>query len=285
MEESPEGSTEAEGTTNQSVAMTAPQQRNTVEDPAGDPRSHCVDPAHVNGSHQQHIPEQRNVNEKNKTDPSIGDFAHRPEDPPLALGVPQQPVSRTEETKRDLTEGDRTAGLDAAQESGSSKHSKLCAAIMQMTSASAPGRLELKSEIQNELHRDSDLVRRPCPRPNCQRHPIHVAIRNKSYEALELLLDAAVLSDLSIPCPGCGGRTAVEEACESPGDVQVLNLFKRYLSGFSVTKEFYLSYKNRVGRWAGEALKELSKTPVQKQWPPKEGFLQRILTGKTNRSM
>jgi hypothetical protein len=304
MEKSPEGSNETEGDTTQSVAVATPQQRNGVEKGADDDQPHNSLPANANASRQQQPPRRQNINEQNGNDlqtrpvvpgqmpldfigsPTLPEGTQSPERS-LAFRAPQHPVNRVEDTTRASAESAMTPQPDAVLVSDTSEHSKLCLSIVQITSANTKERLKLKSEIQDELHKDSELVRRPCPRSNCQRHPIHVAIRNKSYEALEMLLNAADSSDLSIPCPGCGGRTAIEEACESPGDGQALSLFKRFFSELSVPKEFYNSYKNHMGRWAGEALKELTKppkTPVKRPRPPKESLLRRVFTSNSNTS-
>ncbi|CAN9469440.1 unnamed protein product [Alternaria alternata] len=158
-------------------------------------------------------------------------------------------------------------------------HSKLCSAITQTGSASPKG---FRQVIKEELIRDSSQVREPCPLFSCQSHPINVAIRHKSYDALEELLIKANPGDLSIPCSGCGDRTPLEEACERPGDAKALKYFKLYKSEFGVTREFYDGHKSNMTKPAKEALKKLLQE--QGQQKTDGGLIGRILTGKSNGS-
>ncbi|CAN9457740.1 unnamed protein product [Alternaria alternata] len=160
-------------------------------------------------------------------------------------------------------------------------HSILCSAITQISAVSLGEQPRLLEEIRNELRRDPSQVRRPCPLPKCYSHPIHVAIRNKSYEALKELLRIADSDDLNIRCSGCGDRTALEEACEEPGDEKALTLFKPHKSKLEVTKSFCDDHKY-MKRYAMNALKELRQDLGQQQ--KDVGRLRRILSGKSNGS-
>jgi hypothetical protein len=160
-------------------------------------------------------------------------------------------------------------------------HSMLCSAITQISAVSLGEQPRLLEEIRNELRRDPSQVRRPCPLPKCYSHPIHVAIRNKSYEALKELLRIADSDDLNIRCSGCGDRTALEEACEEPGDEKALTLFKPHKSKLEVTKSFCDDHKY-MKRYAMNALKELRQDLGQQQ--KDVGRLRRILSGKSNGS-
>ncbi|CAN9468703.1 unnamed protein product [Alternaria alternata] len=161
-------------------------------------------------------------------------------------------------------------------------HSKLCSAITQIGSASSREQTGLRKVIQEELKRDGSQVREPCPLFSCQSHPINVAIRHKSYEALEELLIKANPGDLSIPCSGCGDRTPLEEACDRPGDAKALKYFKLHKSEFRVTRKFYDDHKINMTKPAKEALKELLQDEGQQQTAG--GLIRRILTGKSNGS-
>ncbi|CAN9185121.1 unnamed protein product [Alternaria alternata] len=156
-------------------------------------------------------------------------------------------------------------------------HSILCSAITQISAVNSGEQPRLLEDIKEELRRDPSQVRRPCPLPKCYRHPIHVAIRNKSYEALKELLRIADSDDLNIRCSGCGDRTALEEACEEPGDEKALKYFKPHKSKLEVTKSFCDDHKY-MKRYAMDALKELRQDSGQ------QGRLRRILSGKSNGS-
>ncbi|CAN9476747.1 unnamed protein product [Alternaria alternata] len=159
-----------------------------------------------------------------------------------------------------------------------SDHSKLCSAITQISAASPGEQPRLWEDFRDELRRDPSQVRRPCPSPKCCRHPIHVAIRNKSYGALEDLLFIADSDDLNIRCSGCGDRTALEEACEEPGDEKALKCFKPHKSKLEVTKSFYDDHKHKMTKSAKEALKGLLQDSGQQR---RDGnLLQRMLTGR-----
>ncbi|KAJ8117087.1 hypothetical protein OPT61_g1629 [Boeremia exigua] len=159
------------------------------------------------------------------------------------------------------------------------QHSKLCSAITQMSSSSAQEDPRSWKEIQDELRRDNEQIKRPCPHPNCQRHPIHVAIRNKSYATLSALLVVADSEILKIQCPGCGDRTALEEACQTPGDIKALKCFKPHLGKVQVTKEFYDNHKASLSRYAKEALKDLQHDAVPR--PTGKNLLQRVFTSSS----
>ncbi|CAN9453443.1 unnamed protein product [Alternaria alternata] len=161
-------------------------------------------------------------------------------------------------------------------------HSKLCSAITQMGSASLEDQVRFRQAIKEELIRDSSQVREPCPLLSCQSHPINVAIRHKSYDALEELLIKANSGDLIIPCSGCGDRTPLEEACERPGDPKALKYFKLYKSEFGVTREFYDGHKSNMTKPAKEALRKLLQDPGQQQTDG--SVVRRILTGRSNGS-
>ncbi|CAI9637744.1 hypothetical protein GT037_008730 [Alternaria burnsii] len=158
-------------------------------------------------------------------------------------------------------------------------HSRLCSAITQTGSASPKG---FRQVIKEELIRDISQVREPCPLLSCQSHPINVAIRHKSYDALEELLIKANSGDLIIPCSGCGDRTPLEEACERPGDPKALKYFKLYKSEFGVTREFYDGHKSNMTKPAKEALRKLLQAPGQQQTDG--SVIRRILTGRSNGS-
>lgn len=304
MENGPKSSNENEGETTQSVAAAIPQQRNGVENGADVDQMPNSPPTNTNASRRQQPPRHQNNNAQNGNTlptrsavhgqmllnsvngPTLREGSQSPERS-LAFRAPRYPVNRVEDTTEASAESAMTLQPDTVLVPDISEHSKLCLSIMQIKAANTNEHLKLESAIQDELLRDSELVRMPCPRSNCQRHPIHVAIRNKSYVALEILLNTAYSSDLSIPCPGCGGRTIIEEACESYGDGRALGLFKRYFSDLKVSREFYNAYKNNLGQWARDALKELtkpSKTPVQRQRPPRESLLRRVFTSNSNTS-
>ena len=161
-------------------------------------------------------------------------------------------------------------------------HSKLCSAIMQIGSDSPLKQPGLWKDIQDELTRDPSQVGKPCPLLNCYSHPIHIAIRNKSYEALKELLIIANIDDLNIRCSGCGDRTALEEACQEPGDVRALNYFKPHKSKLEVTRQFYNDHKKKMTRFAGNALKELCPDSVQQDI--EGGPLWRIRTNRSGNS-
>lgn len=180
----------------------------------------------------------------------------------------QQPLNRQEQAEATLRVEnvlyDQDEGRYAHQQrSGENQevnpHPALCLAVKN----------DEAEAVHAELIKDCNQVKKPCSEPNCQIYPIHMALRNNAYQALDVLLENSDHTVTNIRCPNCGDRTPIEEACIGSGNREALRCFLRHHEKFNVTEEMYNDCMGGLGLEAGKFLKNLYQKPDS---PPKNSW-------------
>jgi serine/threonine protein kinase len=123
--------------------------------------------------------------------------------------------------------------------------------------------------VRIELDRDPGQLSHPCAGPNI--YPIHWAISNKAYSALDVLLER---SDKSITGIVCRGRTALQLACTSSGDTKALKCIRQHQKNFEITKQDYVECRKQLGSEPQKVLDNIYKTR-EPQAEKKSSFFRR----------
>ncbi|KAH7070306.1 kinase-like domain-containing protein [Paraphoma chrysanthemicola] len=105
--------------------------------------------------------------------------------------------------------------------------------------------------VRIELDRDPGQLEHPCSGSIL---PLHWAISNQAYSALDALLQK---SDTKITDIRCRGRTALQLACQGSGDTRTLKCIGRHHQKFNFPLEVYKDNKRRLGAEARKALDDL----------------------------
>jgi serine/threonine protein kinase len=106
--------------------------------------------------------------------------------------------------------------------------------------------------VRAQLDSDPGQLQHPCAGPN--RLPLHWAISNQAYGALDALLEK---SDTGITDQKCHGRTALQLACANDGDPKALETIHRHYEKFNLPPEVYKKNKDLLGTKARKALDKL----------------------------
>lgn len=106
--------------------------------------------------------------------------------------------------------------------------------------------------VRRELGDGNERLKERCPGTNT--YPVHCALKYRTYDALAVLLEKA---DPDIMDLECGGRTALEMACDDGGFVQAFRCFQRYSSSLRFPEDVYKENKKELGTDAGRAFDEL----------------------------
>ena len=119
------------------------------------------------------------------------------------------------------------------------------------------------SAVRNELDSNPEQLKHHCPGSNT--YPIHCALLNQSYRALDVLLDK---SDPDITELVCGGRTALQLACSQSGDTKALRSIGRQHDKFRFPQNVYEENKKGLGKDARRVFDDLYKTahPQHRKW-------------------
>jgi tetratricopeptide (TPR) repeat protein len=121
--------------------------------------------------------------------------------------------------------------------------------------------------VRLELGDGNERLREPCPGTGT--YPIHCALKYRAYNALAVLLEKA---DRDIMDLECGGRTALEMACEDGGRSEAFRCFQRYHTCLKFPEDVYKEYRNELGTDARKAFMELydminsGKKKKKKSW-------------------
>lgn len=94
------------------------------------------------------------------------------------------------------------------------------------------------NEVRHELEQNPALLKEKCRHVNI--YPIHWALRNDFYKALDVLLDK--VEDKAITKQICDGQTALELACASSSHMG-LECFQKYRDKFDFPKEIYKRHR------------------------------------------
>jgi serine/threonine protein kinase len=113
-------------------------------------------------------------------------------------------------------------------------------------------RADDENAVRRELGDGNERLREPCPGTGT--YPIHCALKYRAYNALAVLLEKA---DPDIMDLECGGRTALEMACEEGGRSEAFRCFRRYHTCLKFPEDVYKEYKNELGTDARKAFVEL----------------------------
>jgi serine/threonine protein kinase len=121
--------------------------------------------------------------------------------------------------------------------------------------------------VRRELGDGNARLREPCP--GTDTYPIHCALKYRAYNALAVLLEK---SDPDIMDLECGGRTALEMACEDGGRPEAFRCFMRYHTCLHFPEDVYKDFKKELGNDARKAFVELYDVvnlgkKKKKSWP------------------
>ena len=127
-----------------------------------------------------------------------------------------------------------------------------------------------ENAVRRELGDGNKRLKEPCPGTGT--YPIHCALKYRAYNALAVLLEKA---DPDIMDLECGGRTALEMACEDGGRAEAFRCFQRYITCLNFPEDVYKEYKDELGTDARKAFMELydminsgkKKKNKKKSWP------------------
>jgi serine/threonine protein kinase len=131
-------------------------------------------------------------------------------------------------------------------------------------------RRDKASDVRKELERNPKQLDEPCRDVNI--YPIHWALRNDSFRALDVLLEK--VESMETTKQVCDGQTALELACASSSHMG-LECIQKYRHKFEFPEEVYKRHRRGMGTEATEIADELfhtSAAPLQE----KRGFFGRF---------
>ena len=157
---------------------------------------------------------------------------------------------------------EKTLGLPTNEEETPDLSDQSTGPIVETASAHAILCLAIKSDndstVHNELARDGvQLLKKPCK--SCKVYPIHMALHNKAYKSLKVLVRESDSAVAKLTCPESGSQTAVELACQGAGDSKALEIFLGRHDIFDVTEELFDKRRRDLNSQSREFLNELRK--------------------------
>ncbi|KAJ8115226.1 hypothetical protein OPT61_g3077 [Boeremia exigua] len=132
-------------------------------------------------------------------------------------------------------------------------HSDLCLAIIN----------DEYPAIVGILKNGNKPLKLPCAR--CNVHPLHKAMRNNKYRALDLLVENADVAVTKIPCPESGFQTAFEMAVYGSGDSEALECFFRHREKFVIPNTLLHERRKTLNTASKNILKKFNRTPSMRE--------------------
>ena len=109
------------------------------------------------------------------------------------------------------------------------------------------------------LENGNEPLKLPCAR--CNVYPLHKAMRNNKYTALDLLVKKADEIVTEIRCPESGWQTAFEMASCGSGDSEALACFLKYRTKFDVPNTLLHERRKSLNTASKNILKKFNPTP------------------------